>query len=324
MKKLILASLLTICTLLTMQVIAAEKSLDHIAAIVNDDVITDSELDRAVQNVKIQIAAERLSPPAPKKLRNQVLDQLINKKLQLQIAEQAKITISETEVDQFIKKIAKENNMSLDAFYKRVNEEGIPTKKYRRDMHDQLLLQKLQQQEVINRITITPQEIDSYLNSRAFNNSGTKEYHVEDILIPVTDNATQDEKNAAKTQALTVKAALKEGKHLAEIAASFRNTNHPLQSEDLEWKPLSDLPSLFAQEVVHMKTNELAGPLEAGNGYHLLNLKAVRITGENASRPSRKEVENLLLQRKFAESVQNWLSKLRHQAYIVKKSAQDA
>jgi peptidyl-prolyl cis-trans isomerase SurA len=301
----------------------AEESLDQIVAVVNDDVVTTSELDHALTTVKMQIAQENIPAPSEKILHKQVLDQLINKKLQLQMAKQAGVQITEGDLNTAITHVASQNHVSVDELYQHLKQEGMTSAAYREEMRDQLMMHKLQQQEVVSHITVSPQEVDRFMHSQQWQNNRENEYRIDDILIPLSDAPSPEEINAAKTHANMVFTKLKQGQDFKSIAqAESADAKHSLQGGDLGWRKLPEIPTAFAEKVVHMQAKQIAEPIQTPNGFHIVRLAETRAAGQSASAPSRKDIENLLLQRKFEEAVQNWVSKLRSRAFISLKAEQ--
>lgn len=295
----------------------AEQSLDGIVAIVNDDIVTKTELKHALKVAKMQFSQNANSLPEENVFQKQVLDQLINKKIQLQLAKQAGIKISDLDLDKTIENIAKQNNISTEALYNQLHNEGMTTVDYRNEMREQLTLNKLQQQEIINRITISPNEVNNFIKSQVWQTNGTKEYRLHDILIPISDTPSTEEITKAKDKASQVLARLKQGQKFREVAQSMSGDQHALQGGDLGWRILPEIPSAFTEQVAHMQEKELAGPIQTPNGFHIIRLSAVRISGSKKQNLKPKEVEQMLLQRKFEEAMQNWVSKLRGQAFVI-------
>lgn len=323
-KALIFYFLLLSCFCLSAYAKSTEQALDKIVAVVNDDVVTNSELNQALSITKMQIAQQQLPMPPEKTLQKQVLDQLINKKLQLQLAKQAGIRVTDEDLNGAIANVAKQNNMSVETLYDQLKVEGMTVADYRNEIRDQMTLHKLQQQEVINKITITPQEIAKFSKSKVWQRAGdeTKEYLLEDILLPTSDTPSSEEIANLKKRAQSIAARLRKGQTLREVAQSEIHEKPALQSEELEWRKLPEVPTAFADQVAHMKAKEIAGPIQAGNGFHILILKGLRSSGGGTKEAAldKKQVEELLLQRKFEEALQTWVSKLRSQAYIEKNA----
>lgn len=314
MKRLLMILITTILIVNASHAKSEEQKLDHLVAIVNDDVITQSELQHAVSLAKNQMAKEQMPLPKEDILRKQTLDQLINKKIQLQLAKQAGIHITEKDLDQAIEQIAERYQISLEMLYQQLAQEGLSKKDYRHEVHDQLVMQKLQQQEIVNRITITPQEINTFIQSKDWQkqSSGPKEYHLEDTLVPLSDTPSAEEISRTKEQALTVLNALNQGKKIQELISSIPS----LKQEDLGWRKLDEIPSAFVPKVSQIKAHAIAGPIQTPNGFHLIRLVEDRLLDGPPTTPNQKEIEQLLLQRKFALAMQNWISKMRNQAFV--------
>lgn len=323
MKKILLFTLLFMSALFSVTDHAAQssESLDQIVAVVNDDVVTKSELNRALGIIRMQIAQGQMSAPSDSVLQKQVLEQLINKKLQMQIAKQVGISISDADVDRVIQNVAVKNNLSVATLYQRINHDGMSTADYRNELREQMTIQKLQQQEVGSRIIVTPDEITSFMHSRLWKNNTTKEYHLEDILIPVSDTPSSEDIAAARKHAQEVATKIREGENFRSVAQKESGGENALKGGDLGWRKLPEIPSAFAQYVANMRPNEIAGPIQTSNGFHIIHLAAERSANGKSQSPDRAQVEQLLIQRKFEEHVQNWLSKMRSQAFISLNSA---
>ncbi len=297
----------------------AKQAIDQIVAVVNDDVVTRSELNVALTAARMQMSQEHISEPPEKLLQKQVLDQLINKKLQLQIAKQAGINIKEEEVNQSIAQVAEQNKVSVADLYAHVAQEGMSKSSYQNEMRDQMAIQKLQQMEVVSHINITPDEIDSFMHSTAWKNNSSKEYHLEDMLIPVSDSPTTNELVTAKNRANAIVSKIRSGGSYQKVTAAEASTPAGIQGGDLGWRKLPEIPSAFADRIAHMKADEIAGPIQTSNGFHIIHLAAVRSAAGEDAQATRKQIEQQLLQRKFEEAMQSWVSKLRGQSFIETK-----
>ena len=321
MKKILLfLSLFSSCSAMLGPLVYAkssERQLDQIVAVVNDDVVTKTELRRGLAIIKLQLSQENMPAPTDSVLEKQVLDQLINKKLQQQLAKQTGVTTSDQELENTLQSLAKQNQISVNTLYQRINSEGMTTTEYRNELREQLALQKLQQQEVIGRIHITPEEVNSFLKSKVWQHNGSSEYHLEDILIPLSDTPSPEEIIKVKKHAQAVIDKIDHGQSFRQVAQQESAANNALQGGDLGWRKLPEIPSAFTERLVHMQINEVAGPIQTPNGFHVIRLADIRSSISQQSAPDRKQIENLLMQRKFEEAVQNWVSKLRSQAFIV-------
>lgn len=305
------------------------KSIDHIVAIVNDDVVTKTELDHATALMKMQMVQAQADPVRVKQMEKQMLDQMINKKLQLQIAKQIEVTVSDEDIDKAIQDIAKQNNLSTTELYQHVQQEGLSRDDYRGELHDQLILQKLQQQEILPHINITPDEVTQFTRNKAWKNdivndpNAEKEYQVEDILVPVADNAPLEAVGKAKKEASLMFERLQHAgtRAFAENGAPQLNADEQAKgvvATDLGFRRLTQIPSAFATHLITLSPKELAGPIQTGNGFHIIRLTAERALGtKNEVEPSKEQIQQLVFQHKVAEAIKTWLSKVRSQAFII-------
>lgn len=164
-KKIRFLLMLVACCFTTM---LCAETLNRVVAIVNDDVITQSELRAEMNAITMQLRASGRPVPHDEAFKTNTLNHLIDKTLQLQIAKQLNITISDKELNTIIGRIASQNNMTTSQLLERIQQEGMNAKAYKENLREQLLLQKVQQQEVASKITITPQEVDRMMNSPEF------------------------------------------------------------------------------------------------------------------------------------------------------------
>lgn len=300
-------------------ILAAKKNepLDRIIAVINDTVITQSELNEAMQTAQKQLMSSNISLPPQDVFRKQVLDQLINKKLQMQAAEQMNIKVTDTDVDKALKTIAQQNKFTVSELYQKVTETGMSTKQYRKEIHDAILLQQIQQQAVASRITISPQEVDDFIHSKSWQAFNSKEYHVKDILIPIPETPTPQQISDAKNRADGLITKIHKGLNFNEAAAAESGENNALQGGDLGWRKLPEIPTAFSNDLIHMQIREVTGPIQTQNGFHILMLDGIRnIAARKNLAQEKQQVQQLIFQRKLEEGIQNWTSKIRSEAFI--------
>lgn len=295
----------------------ATQSLDRIIVVLDDTVITASELDDAIRTARNQLAGSQTAVPGEDVLRKQVLDQLINRKLQLKIAEMSGLKATDEDINKAIARIASENRLTVNELYQKLPLQGLSLKNYRREIHDQMLIQQIQQQEVAAHITITPQEVDDFLRSKTWMNFNTKEYHLQDILITLPDAPTTESIMEAKSRADNIVNKLHQGMSFQDAAASESGSGTALQGGDLGWRKLPEIPAEFSSALVHAKPDEVIGPLLTPNGFHIIKLAGVRsIVTQGNKEEQHKQVQQLIFQRKFEEALQTWLTKIRSATFI--------
>jgi len=299
---------------------ASTTVINSIAAIVNNEVITSVQLDKQTAFVTANLTASHTTLPPQDVLRQQVLDQMIDQNLQLQIAKQNGIQVNDLEINASIKKVAAKNGKTTAEMFESVSTMGLSKEEFREEIRKELIINKLQGQQVASKITITPEEVNEYLNSTAGQSLDTTEYHLADILVTFpTDSPTADQIKATKQKAQAILDKALKGADFQTLAVASSKGDNALQGGDLGWRQLLQMPSVFASQVIHMKTNDLAGPVYTENGFYVLKLLGSR-TQNNAKALTQAQlkqtVEDLIFQRKLQERLQNWIIQLRSSAYI--------
>lgn len=293
------------------------EQLDRIVAVINNNVIVESEFNQALTKAKNQLLAMHTPLPQPDVLHKQVLDQLINKKLQLEIADQAGIDVTEAQLDQAILSIAKKNHLTVDELYSELAKRGTNKEDYRKDIYDEYTIHQVQQQAVASKITVSPQEVDDFMRSAAWQTHNNKEYHLEDILVALPDVPTPDDLINAKKRAESIVARLQSGSDFHAAAAAESGNSQALQGGDLGWRKLPEIPSAFSSQILSKQSGEVVGPIQTPNGYHIVHIAGIR-NAETQAKPDnqRREVQQLIFERKYEEALQNWMSRLRGEAFI--------
>ena len=257
----------------------APTRLNGIAAIVNDEVITHSELEHRLQTVKRDFAQNQQALPEEATLRKQVLNHFINEKLQLQVAKRTGITLEESALEEAIKKIREANHQDETAFKASLQAEGLTLAEFRQQLKNQMLIHKLFERDVGSHIIITEEQVNKVLHSPQYNPIHLKEYRIYDLLIGLSDEPSSTEVQAAKTKAQKLLADLHKGKDFKQLAIAESDGENALDGGDLGWRPLEALPSIFMEPVKHMLPGNIAGPIRAPNGFHLILLEDLRQNG---------------------------------------------
>ncbi len=256
------------------------QSLDKIVAFVNDDVITQSQLNHEINVVKQRLKRENTPLPPAKTLSDQVLEHLIDQKIELQTAARAGIEVDDAEVNNAIKRIAKTNHMTTAELRKKVTADGMTYSQYRAYIKDQVAVRHLLDQQVGSRIVVSKQEVDNFLNSEAYEARNVTEYHIEDILLALPEVPSSEDLHKAQAKAKTVLSQAKKGTNFKKLAIANSDGQQALQGGDLGWRHIEEIPTIFARKVKHMKEGDVAGPIRTANGYHVIKLAGLK--GVNA------------------------------------------
>ncbi|MDA8561523.1 peptidylprolyl isomerase [Gammaproteobacteria bacterium] len=295
----------------------ADQTLDRIVVVINNGVIVESELNEAINKVKKQLAASNTPIPETKTIRKQILNQLINKKLQLQLAEMSGVKVTDKQINGAVLSIAKKNRLTIDELYAELAKQGIKKEDYRQDIHDEYLIHQVQEQAVGPTVKIDPQEVTDFMRSATWQAHNNKEYHLEDILISLPETPSTLDIINAKNNANKLLEKIKNGANFNEIAMSESNGSKALQGGDLGWRKLPEIPSAFASLILPAHKNEIVGPIQTANGFHLIHIADIRKNeNELKGEAERKQIQQYIFERKFEESLQDWLSKIRSEAFI--------
>lgn len=250
----------------------AIETLDRIVAVVNNHVITQQQLSEQIEMTRQQWVSENKPIPDSASFRKQVLNQMIDNELQLQLAASSGLKINEAALDKTIMGIAQRNGFTLEQLREKLQQENIPYAKYRQQIRQQLIINRLQQDEVAAKITVTDQETKDMLAHMPKSAPQKTAYHVEDLLIPFPNKSSAADISRIKETALSLLQETKHGISFQELIGKAKQFNPPLAGGDLGWRALNDLPDIFQASVQKLKPGEVSGPIQADNGFHLIRL----------------------------------------------------
>lgn len=248
----------------------AAQLLDRIVAVVNDDVVLQSELEQEVRTVAAQLQQRNIAMPNQQTLARQVLERLIMQRLQLAIAERNGIRVDEATLNAAVQRIAQQNDLSLSQFRTTLESEGYDYPTFREGLRNEIILSRLHQRQAESRVNVSPQEIDEYLASQG--TEGTTEYLVGHILISAPEQASAEQLAQARTRAEEVRQALADGAELAQLAASHSDSSTALDGGSLGWRTQGELPTLFANQVPHLQPGETGEIVQNPSGFHIIQL----------------------------------------------------
>ncbi len=255
------------------------KPLDHIVAVVDEDVILQPELDRAMANVERQYAGRTDQLPPRDILERQVLERLVLQRLQVARAATMGITVSDAELDSAVEGIARQNNMSVDQLRMQLAHDGMTLADLRASVSDEIASQRLRQNFAQGQVTVSEAEVDASLATQ----SNAAQYHMAHILVSVPDGATADQIAAAQKKIQDIKDQL--DRHEIEFAAAavrYSDSPNALDGGDLGWRSVDEIPSSFAQVISGMQPGQVVGPIRGPSGFTLLQLIETR-SGADAS-----------------------------------------
>lgn len=261
--------------LLNTAALAATESLDAIVAWVDRTIITRSELDTRMAQIRAEHPdARRVNDQA---LRAQVLDHLITEQVQLQRAEDTGIRIDDLAINSAIADIARNNGVSVEALQISLEEKGVPFTLFREQVHHDLVFSKLYQRDIVSNITISEQELNHYLQSPEFQDQMGLAYAIRHILIALPSAPTPEAVADAERKANQLVQKINTGTDFTELAIENSQGPHALQGGDMGWKKAAELPTLFVEPLRHATPLKAIGPLRNSSGFHIVQLVERRI-----------------------------------------------
>lgn len=250
--------------------------IDRVIAIVNDEALTQYDINEQKRVVLNQMKAQKVTPPAPDVLDKQLLERLITERALLQFAKETGIRVDDTQVERTILRIAEDNKLSVEDFRKMVEREGILYAKYREDIRNEVIIQRLREREVEGRVNVSDAEVDHFLATSDVQSGGDIEYRLVHILVLVPEQASPDQIEARQRRAETALRELRSGAEFGQVAASFSDAPDALQGGTLGWRAPARLPTVFADPVRQMKVGDVAGVLRSASGFHIVKLLETR------------------------------------------------
>ena len=248
------------------------KLFNQTIAIVNDQIITQAELNQAVQETLAEAKMSGLTPPSPNEIKPQVLNELILQKIALQMASLNHITVSDDEVDQTIAGICDQNHTTVLQLKNLLAQNGMSLSQYRIILKNKLIIRKLEESAVANNIIISDQDVANYLNKQKNQSQADITYTLSHILIAVPDNPTPKDLQAAQDKANQIKTQVSQGLSFTTAAMKYSAADDALQGGIIKNKTLDQLPTLFEPLVPELKIGEVIGPIQSPNGFYLLKL----------------------------------------------------
>lgn len=286
--------------------------LDRIVAVVNDDAIMHSQLERRVAQARDQLQASNIQMPPEQALERQVLDRMITEQIELQMAKNAKLSIDETQLNSTMRGIAQNNGMTLDEFANKLEQQGQTLAEVREQVRRELLIRQVQQDRVASRITVSDREVDRFLAQRGGNSNVA--YHLAQILIAVPQSPTPDQVAQAQAEAQKLYQQLQEGADFQQLAVAESDDAQALQGGDLGWRQAAQIPSIFADVIPDLSKGEVSEPIRSPSGFHLVKLIDTR--GGDSGQMTRDQASQAIFQRKVNDELEAWTQEIRASAYI--------
>jgi len=250
--------------------------LDRIIAVVNDDVIMQSELEAKMLTVREKIKQQGNRLPPTSIFERQVLDNLVQNRIQLQLASRFGIRVDDETLNRTIGTIAAGNQVTLTQFREILEKDGYKYEQFREDIRNEITLSQLRQRQVDSRIVVTEREIDNFLANQEFQGSPQKVIRLSHILLSLPNDATADEIEQVKQVAAQIREDLLLGADFNEIAKNVSDGGNASNGGDLGWRKIEDIPSLFADYIPEMENGDISELIQSPSGFHIIKISEIR------------------------------------------------
>lgn len=252
------------------------EMLDRVAAVVNDGVVLSSELDEQVAEITERISGQGMEMPPAAVLRQQVLDRLVLQEIQMQRAQRAGIRINDEALNSALADVAQRNGIPLADLPKTLATQGVDYNAYRESVRREMTTQVLRQRDVLQRINVSPREIEQFIAKDKNRPSEANEYNLSHILIAVPQDPSTQQLEEAARRAEDVSRRARAGDDFAQLAIANSNSQTALEGGSLGWRRGPEIPTVLADLVVQLKAGETSEPLRTPSGYHIVRLNELR------------------------------------------------
>ena len=262
---------------------SANAPIDAIAVIVNDEVITQRELNERVATIVARMQQQKLALPDAGELRKQVLERMIVERAQLQLAKEMGVRVDDNMLDRAIARIAEQQKMTVQQLRNQMEKDGTTFASFREEIREEIVMQRLREYEVDNKINIAEAEVDNFIAAEKAAASEQFELNISQIMVRIPENASPDVIGQRQKRAEEVLRQLRTGADFAKMAATYSDASDALQGGAVGWRPGSALPPIFAEALNKLKPGQNTPIIKSAAGFHILKLVDKRSMAEAAA-----------------------------------------
>ena len=250
------------------------KLLDQAIVIIENDVITQSEFEKKFNFIMNQYrVAGQPAPSNIKTLKKQILEHMINTRLQLQYAEQNGLEVKEWMIDKAMENMAKKNGVTLTEFREQIINQGLNYKIYRSVMREDLITREVQRRIISNRVRISQKEIKEFVKHQSHVFKENNEYKISNILVALSETPSMNENLEAKKKILMIKNKFINGEKFSNLAKNYSDSGNALSRGNLGWKKISQIPKMFLKDLEKLNSGQISNIIKSSNGYYLFYLE---------------------------------------------------
>ncbi len=248
------------------------RLLDQIVAVVNDEVVTQVDLDERTDQLLQSLSKQGGQPPERSVLRRQVLERMITDRVLAQYGRENGVRVGDATLDRAIARIADENKLSLAQFRENLQNDGVTWPRFREEIRNEILVARLREREIESRMNVTDGEVDSQLREEAARGNSEDELLISHVLVAVPEQADPEQISRREARAREALAKLQAGEKFSTVAASYSDAPDALQGGSLGWRTLSRIPTVFANTAPGMKKGEISAVIRSGSGFHVFSV----------------------------------------------------
>lgn len=249
------------------------RLIDQIVAVVNDEVITQVDLDERTDVLAQQLSKQQGGQtPDRRVLRRQVLERMITDRVLVQYGKESGMRVDDGTLDRAIARIAEENKVSQVDFRSNLQRDGVSWPRFREEIRNEILFARLREREVESKLNVTDAEVDAQIREETQRGGTEDELLISHVLIAVPEQADPEQITRREARARGALERLKAGDTFAQVAASYSDAPDALQGGSLGWRSLSRIPTIFASLAPDMKKGELSKIIRSGSGFHIFQV----------------------------------------------------
>lgn len=253
--------------------------LDRIIAVVNDEVITRRDLDDRLKVTLSQLRLQGTPLPPADVLEKQVLERMIYDHVQFQYAKETGLRVDDSTLDNAINRIAESNKISIAEMRQAIEKDGVSFNNFREGIRGEIIMVRLREREVDNKIQITESEVDNFLSTLQGQEGSAEEFNLSHILIRVPEQASPEQLQERRARGERALAQIRDGADFRQVAASFSDAPDAEKGGAMGWRELAQLPTIFASAVKEIKPGQVSGVLRSANGFHIVRVNDRRGQG---------------------------------------------
>ncbi len=255
--------------------------IDSIAVVVNDEVITRNEIAARLKSVEATMKAQKAPMPAAADLQRQVVEMMIGERAQSQLAKEMGVRVDDTMLDRAIGRIAEGQKMSVQELRNQLEKSGMTFAAFREEIRNEIMMQRLREHEVDNKIQISDAEVDTYLAAEKAAAAEQVDVNIAQIMVRIPENASPEQIAARRARAEEVLRQIVTGADFGKVAATYSDASDALKGGEIGWRPSQQIPPVFAEALAKLKPGQVTPIIKSSTGFHILKLVDRRSAADN-------------------------------------------